>query len=194
MVTKEIVMKTGQQSRIIFWVIVVIVFLGILGVPSIFGIGVDATFDNSWLLSLFLIFDVVDNIPAETGIGTQENLLIWVSFISFSILYVAMLWQIDRLFQKFSQGKVFTNATVGYFKIMGYLSIAIFICEAIFNNFMNYIIIPIEETDMIMQENEFADWVVSLDFTYLIIGIFILTVSRVMALGVMLQDDADATI
>ncbi|WP_343561657.1 DUF2975 domain-containing protein [Kiloniella sp. b19] len=204
-ISHEEISRTGRQVRMLFWAVVGFGLIGFLGLPAFAGFVIEPNLDNNWMLSSYMSLDLLFYPDEFDRVPSDHALMIYSSALMLTGLMIALVWQIDRLFSHFSKGLIFTDHTVDLFRNIGLVLIALFVGNIIASNIIEYVFVSFELAEIaeelagevpreMAEEEGLLEHVIRLDFSFLLSGVFILAVSRVMRLGVALQDDADATI
>lgn len=208
MTKEQIIIQTGKRVRLLFWCMLILLFLSLIGLPALLGVELYLFKDNALIAGFFSLFD--DFIFSGTD-GSDLTLLgqLFIGFFTLLLflLYAVLIWQIDKLFKEYSLGHVFTEECTACFNAIGYILIVIFILSGVLDTAIPYLLMggveQIDQQDIELFTDSNSDFAgdrdfysvfVSLDFAYLLAGCFVIAIAKVMKLGVQLQEDADATI
>ncbi|WP_427977691.1 DUF2975 domain-containing protein [Agarivorans sp.] len=218
----EAISKVGKQMRLALWGLVGLTLICLIGFPSELGLDIDPINKGPWAFSLHAVSNMLITLSNEQSITDFQapqapiaiRLIIWGIFIATSFIMASLVWQIDRLFKSYSQGKVFTTQASNYFRKIGCSLLTLFVINTIANYFIENVILPyIMPPPPPMGEGLFFppppidifppfppmhQWMsmelISVDFPLLLAGLFMVMVAYVMQLGVQIQADVDATI
>lgn len=208
MTKEQIIIQTGRRVRLLFWCMLILLFLSLIGLPALLGVELYLFKDNALVAGVFSLFDGLPMDDSnETVLPLSTKFFIGFFTLLLFLLYAALIWQIDKLFREYSLGHVFTETCTACFNAIGYILIAIFILSGVLDTAIPYLFMGgvenIDQQDLELftdsnsdfaEEHDFYSVFVSLDFAYLLAGCFVIAIAKVMQLGVQLQEDADATI
>lgn len=206
---QESIAKTGRRVRFALWSILLIVPVCLLGAPSVLNLEVSPMNDSSvWLTSGWFLLDWFTQVGgsvfagmngADNELGVQNvslvhQLSVVSIFIACSVLILALVWQVDRLFLHYSKGKVFSVESASRFKFIGWLLLTLFAVNAIGSVCLEAVVHQLFQPEALFEQSVAVSQFVMLDLSLLLSGLFMILVAKVMVHGVELQDDADATI
>ena len=195
----------GKSMRILLWLLITFTLLALIGLPTFFGL--DIVVNDSLLQVIFFPEDFVYLGPGDEEIelnfleevGSIASYFFYSSLMICFLITVTILYKIDRLFKAYANGIVFQQTNVDIFKIIGWLLIALFIFSAICETSFTYCL---DFLDNLLVEKtpgtSLPEWdyytTISMDFTLLLAGIFLVLTSKVMALAVELKNEIDTLI
>lgn len=205
---KETVINIAHHARFLLWGFVAFVFICALGLPTLFNIDIDPLKDSTWLFVGFVLLETiaVPNVVVEPGeivLSSGQIALFTLLFIALSVTLTKLVWNMDRLFRQYALGHIFTECSIKHFLLIGWSLIALFALNTISDNLIAYLFMQqeiilesIEAAAVESADNveEFFSFFISLDFSLLLAGVFVVVVGRVMQIGKVLQNDVDATI
>lgn len=206
---QESIAKTGRRVRFALWSILLIVPVCLLGAPSVFNLEVSPMNDSSvWLTSGWFLLDWFTQADGSVfagvnGAGNELGIqnISWLHqlsvvsiFIACSVLVLALVWQVDRLFLHYSKGKIFSAESASRFKFIGWLLLMLFVVNAIGSVCLEAVVHQLFQPEALFEQSAAVSQFVMLDLSLLLSGLFMILVAKVMVHGVELQDDADATI
>lgn len=200
---EQIIIQTGKRVRWLFWGILVLLFLSLIGLPALLGVELYLFKDNALMVGFLSLFDQVTGQGFGQPLSFRAMFFIGVLTLVLCLLYGALIWQIDKLFKQYALGRVFTEICAKCFNTIGLILIAIFVMSGVLETALPYLFpsdqLNGQEIALLNDLNIEPDYgfysvFVSLDFAYLLAGCFVIAVAKVMQLGVELQEDVDATI
>jgi hypothetical protein len=206
---KTAIIGTAHKARMFLWFFVAFIMLCVLGVPALINLEIEPLKDNVWITLAYMLFDHAmmpqDQIFSDTlTLGVGQATMFFMMFLALTVAFAVLVWNIDRLFRQYAQGDIFTAQSICRFFAIGWSLIALFLLNTLGDNLIEHYlrqedVMFLEEVDgyqnMIAGDmGGLFTYFISLDFSLLLAGVFVVAVARVMQLGVQLQDDVNATV
>lgn len=201
------IVRFAKTMRVLTWCIFAAMLLCLFGAPTLFNHAIELSGDNSWLVSGYILSDtwlgVEENLFADTLVNLSSQTMLGVSlvFLVFTLLVGCLFWQVDHLLRQYGKGDVFSQCTAKRFKYIGILLLVLFAANTVGSMVLDSLLegpLPMDAmaADETVVDAPFDPWnrVLLLDFSLLLSGLFMMVVARVMEMGVVLQQDVDATI
>lgn len=193
---KSEIIKTATHIRLLLWFFVAFVIVCTLGVPALFNIEIEPLKNSGWIELGYLLLDSWLN-PDEAILllSNQQSMLAGLIFFLVLACFCLLVWCMDRLFREYAFGHFFTATCIQHFYFIGWLLVFLFVFTTVGDNLVEQLYVLQDEkvTESNFGEQIFAQFI-SLDFSLLLAGLFVVAVARVMQQGALLQADVDSTI
>lgn len=201
---KASIIKIATSARICLWGFVAFILLCVAGLPTLFNIDISPLKNDTWITTGFILLSALsDNLEGSIIITQNQIILFSTLFICLTLALATLVWNIDRLFQQFILGHIFAQKSIKRLSMIGWSLITLCVFNTVGDNLAEHLFLQ-QNLDFIFKETELLDdpsnfeaffqFFISLDFSLLLAGLFVVTLARVMQLGEQLQDDVDSTI